>query len=80
MVLYFGGELAERFKAPSWKGGVVKATMGSNPIFSARYNMYQKQAIINMICRCGEMADASHSKCDGKPCRFESDHRYHEKL
>ena len=29
------GELAERFKAPSWKGGVVQASVGSNPMFSA---------------------------------------------
>ena len=29
------GALAERFKAPSWKGGVVKATVSSNLMRSA---------------------------------------------
>ena len=28
--------------------------------------------------RCGGMADAPHSKCGGRPCRFESDHRHHQ--
>ena len=26
------------------------------------------------------MADAPHSKCGGKPCRFESDHRHQSKM
>ena len=29
------GELAERFKAPSWKGGDVKASVSSNLMLSA---------------------------------------------
>lgn len=29
------GILAEWFKAPSWKGGIVKAITGSNPVYSA---------------------------------------------
>ena len=32
------GELAERSKAPSWKGGVVKATKSSNLLLSATRN------------------------------------------
>ena len=32
------GELAERFKAPSWKGGDVKASVSSNLMLSASEN------------------------------------------
>lgn len=32
------GGLAERFKAPSWKGGEVQASVSSNLMSSARYS------------------------------------------
>ena len=30
--------------------------------------------------RCGGMADAPHSKCGGKPCRFKSGHRHQTQI
>ena len=33
--------------------------------------------MITLLWRHGGMADAPHSKCGGKPCRFKSDCRYH---
>ena len=32
---------------------------------------------LSLFRRHGGMADAPHSKCGGKPCRFKSDCRYH---
>lgn len=41
--------LAERFKAPSWKGGVVKATVSSNLMLSAIDNI---RPIRDVFCLC----------------------------
>lgn len=39
IIIFASGGLAERFKAPSWKGGEVQASVSSNLMSSASRNL-----------------------------------------
>lgn len=47
MVSLQHGILAEWFKAPSWKGGIVQAIVGSNPTYSAKNNINRKHITLS---------------------------------
>lgn len=49
MVSYQHGILAEWFKAPSWKGGIVKAIVGSNPTYSAKIKQTESVSLSDFL-------------------------------